>query len=61
MVNVTIPLHSIKAKGFTGEISGFYRHRSVDQLAVIEPVYQFAFALAENDDEGQGHASPEYA
>jgi iron complex outermembrane receptor protein len=54
MVNVTNTLTFNKKKGFTGEISGFYRHRSVDQLAVIEPVYQFAFGLQKTIMKGKG-------
>ncbi len=45
MVNVTNSFTFNKAKGFTGEVSGFYRHKTVDQLAVIDPVYFIGFAL----------------
>lgn len=33
------------AKGFTAELSGFYRYRSIEQLAKIEPVYQMSVGL----------------
>jgi iron complex outermembrane receptor protein len=45
MINATNSFVLNKAKGFTGEISGFYRHKTVDQLAVIEPVYFIGIAL----------------
>jgi hypothetical protein len=41
-------------KGLTGEISGFYRHKAVDQLAVVEPLYQMSLAASKQIMEGKG-------
>lgn len=54
MVNVTNSFTFNKKKGFSGEISGFYRHRSVDQLAVAEPVCQVAFGFQKTIMQGKG-------
>lgn len=54
MVNVTNSFTFNKAKGFTGEVSGFYRHKTVEQLAVGEPVYQIGFALQKQIIQGKG-------
>lgn len=54
MVNVTNSFTLNKAKGFTGEITGFYRHKTVDQLAVISPIYQVGFALQKTIMQGKG-------
>jgi iron complex outermembrane receptor protein len=54
MVNVTNSFTFNKKTGFTGEVSGFYRHKSVDQLAVIEPIYQLGFALQKQVLQGKG-------
>lgn len=53
-VNVTNSFTLNKKKGFTGEVSGFYRYKSVDQLAVIEPVYQMNIALQKQVMQGKG-------
>jgi hypothetical protein len=42
------------AKGLTGEISGFYRSKGVDQLTRIEPVYQMSLGLQKQIMEGKG-------
>jgi outer membrane receptor protein involved in Fe transport len=52
--NVTNSFTLNKKKGFTGEVSGFYRHKTVDQLAIIEPVYQIGFALQKQIMQGKG-------
>lgn len=54
MVNVSNSIALNKAKGFTGEISGFYRHKTVDQLAVINPVYFMGIALQKQIMKGKG-------
>lgn len=54
MVNVTNSFTFNRKKGFTGEVSGFYRYKSVDQLAVIDPVYQVGFALQKQVLQGKG-------
>ncbi|WP_121354611.1 TonB-dependent receptor domain-containing protein [Flavisolibacter nicotianae] len=41
-------------KGLTGEISGFYRYKTVDQLAVIEPLYQMSLAASKQILQGKG-------
>jgi outer membrane receptor protein involved in Fe transport len=41
-------------KGLTGEISGFYRHRAVDNLSVVEPLYQMSIAASKQIMKGKG-------
>jgi iron complex outermembrane receptor protein len=53
-VNMTNSFTLNKKKGFSGEISGFYRHKTVDQLAVINAVYQIGFALQKQVMNGKG-------
>jgi iron complex outermembrane receptor protein len=53
-VNMTNSFTLNKKKGFSGEISGFYRHKTVDQLAVIDAVYQVGFALQKQVMNGKG-------
>ena len=45
MVNVTNSFTFNKKTGFTGELSGFYRYKNVEQLSITEPVYQVGIAL----------------
>ena len=40
--------------GFTAEISGFYRHTAVDQLTVVEPLYQMSLAASKQIMNGKG-------
>ncbi|MBB1283965.1 TonB-dependent receptor [Flavisolibacter sp. BT320] len=40
--------------GFTTEISGFYRHKAVDQLTVVEPLYQMSLAASKQIMKGKG-------
>lgn len=54
MVNMTHSFTFNKAKGFTGEVNGFYRHKTVEQLTELEPVYQVGFALQKNIMQGKG-------
>lgn len=41
-------------KGTTAELSGFYRFRGVDQLAVVEPLYQLSVAASKQILKGKG-------
>lgn len=43
-----------KKKGLTAELSGFYRHKAVDQLAVFDPVYLFSIGLQKQVMKGKG-------
>ncbi len=54
MVNVTNSFTFSKSKGFTGEVSGFYRYKTVDQLAVSDPIYQLSIALQKQIMKGKG-------
>jgi hypothetical protein len=42
------------SKGFTAELSGFYRHRGIDQLTRIEPLYQMSLAAQKQILKGKG-------
>lgn len=42
------------AKGFTAELSGFYRHRSIEQLTKVEPLYQMSIGLQKQVMKGKG-------
>ncbi len=42
------------SKTITGEISGFYRHRGVDQLSINEPVYQMSMGVQKQIIRGKG-------
>ena len=54
MVNMNNTFTLNRAKGFTGEVSGFYRHKTVDQLAVIDPIYQITLAVQKQVMKGKG-------
>lgn len=41
-------------KGFSAELSGFYRHRGVDQLTKVEPLYQMSIGLQKQIMQGRG-------
>jgi iron complex outermembrane recepter protein len=41
-------------KGMTAELSGFYRHRTVDQLMIAEPMYQMSLAASKQIMKGKG-------
>lgn len=41
-------------KGFTAELSGFYRHRNVDGLTKVEPLYQMSIGLQKQIMQGKG-------
>ncbi len=53
-VNVTNSFVLSKSKGFSGELSGFYRYKTVEQLSVTDPVYQIGFALQKQVMKGKG-------
>jgi len=40
--------------GFTAELSGFYRHKGVDQLTVVEPLYQMSVAFQKQIMQNKG-------
>ncbi len=41
-------------KGLTAELTGFYRHRTVDQLMIAEPLYQMSVAASKQIMQGKG-------
>lgn len=52
MVNVTNSF--TLGKGFTMELSGFYRHKSIEQLTRMEPIYQMTIAAQKQVMNGKG-------
>jgi hypothetical protein len=42
-----------KKKGLNAELSGFYRHKTVDQLAVFHPVYLMSIGLQKQVMQGK--------
>ena len=52
MVNLTNTF--TLGKGYTAELSGFYRYKGVDQLTVIEPLYQMSFGAQKQIIKGKG-------
>ncbi len=42
------------AEGFTAELGGFYRHRGIDQLSQMDPIYQISFGAQKNVLKGKG-------
>ena len=40
--------------GFSGEISGFYRHKTLDGLTKMEPIYQMSIGLSKQVMKGKG-------
>jgi len=42
------------SKGFTAELSGFYRHKGVNNLTVMEPIYQMSLGLQKQVMKGKG-------
>ncbi len=53
-VNITNSFVLSKAKGLNAELSGFYRHKTVDQLAVFNPVYMMSIGLQKQVMQGKG-------
>jgi iron complex outermembrane recepter protein len=41
-------------KGLTAELTGFYRHKSLEQLARMEPIYQMSLGLQKQVLQGKG-------
>lgn len=41
-------------KGFTAELTGFYRHKAINNLSRMEPVYQIGFGLQKQVMKGKG-------
>jgi hypothetical protein len=52
MLNVTNSF--TLGKGFTMELSGFYRHKSIEQLTRMEPIYQMTIAAQKQVMNGKG-------
>ncbi len=52
MINITNNLNF--GKGFSGEISGFYRHKGISNLTKMEPIYQVSFGLQKQVIKGKG-------
>jgi iron complex outermembrane recepter protein len=52
MINVTNSFTF--GKGFSGEISGFYRHKGVNNLTTMQAVYQVALAVQQQVMKGKG-------
>jgi len=42
------------AKGFSAELSGFYRYRAIDNLSKVEPLYQMSIGLQKQVMSGKG-------
>ena len=52
MVNITNNLNF--GKGYSGEISGFYRYKGINNLTEMEPIYQVSFGLQKQVMKGKG-------
>jgi len=52
MVNITNNLTF--GKGYSGEISGFYRHKGINNLTEMEPIYQVSFGVQKQIMKGKG-------
>jgi outer membrane cobalamin receptor len=52
MVNITNSL--TLGKGYTGEISGFYRHKGLNSLTRMDAIYQLSFGLQKQVMKGKG-------
>ncbi|MEP7372584.1 MAG: TonB-dependent receptor [Chitinophagaceae bacterium] len=52
MVNITNNLNF--GKGYSGEISGFYRYKGINGLAEMEPIYQVSFGVQKQIMKGKG-------
>ncbi len=42
------------SKGFTAELTGFYRHKAINNLSKMEPIYQIGFGLQKQIMKGKG-------
>ena len=52
MINITN--NFTISKGFTAELSGFYRHKGVNNLTVMDPIYQMSLGLQKQVMKGKG-------
>jgi len=52
MINLTNNLNF--GKGYSGEISGFYRYKGINNLTKMEPIYQVSFGLQKQVIKGKG-------
>ncbi len=52
MINITNNINF--GKGYSGEVSGFYRHKGVNNLTRMEPIYQVAFGVQKQVMKGKG-------
>lgn len=52
MVNITN--NFTLGKGYTAELSGFYRHKGVNNLTTMEPIYQVSIGVQKNVMKGKG-------
>jgi hypothetical protein len=52
MVNITNTF--TLSKGMTAELSGFYRHKDVNQLSIVEPLYQMSIGAQKQIIKGKG-------
>jgi iron complex outermembrane recepter protein len=52
MVNITNNLNF--GKGYSGEISGFYRYKGINNLTEMQPIYQLSFGLQKQVMKGKG-------
>lgn len=52
MINITNNINL--GKGFTGEISGFYRHKGLANLTTMQPIYQLSVGLQKQIIKGKG-------
>lgn len=53
-MNITNSFVLNRKKGLNAELSGFYRHKTVDQLAVFNPVYLMSIGLQKQVMQGKG-------
>ena len=49
-----LPTISILEKDLRGEISGFYRHKGINNLTKMEPIYQMSFGVQKQVMKGKG-------
>ena len=52
MVNITN--NFTLGKGYSAELSGFYRHKGINNLTAMEPIYQISFGAQKNVLKGKG-------
>ena len=52
MINVTNNFNF--GKGFSGEVSGFYRYKGINNLTQMDPIYQISFGLQKQVIKGKG-------